>query len=81
MSRAAALAALLILPLAAACSDIGAPSRADVYEWRAVQGSDTLNFHWPPSFLPVRVWAEDQFSLPIYADSSIAAWRRVFLYH
>ena len=81
MSRAAELAALLILPLAAACSDIGAPSRADVYEWRAVQGSDTLNFHWPPSFLPVRVWAEDQFSLPIYADSSIAAWRRVFLYH
>ena len=79
--RRAAAAAMVVLPLLSGCSDIGAPSRADVYEWRAVQGGDTLNFHWPPSFLPVRIWAEDQFSLPLYADSSIAAWRRVFLYH
>jgi len=80
--RCSVRAALLMLaPLAAACSDIGAPSRADYYEWRSVQGTDTLNFHWPPEFLPVRIWAEDQFSLPLYADSSIAAWKRVFLYH
>lgn len=79
--RRAPLVLLLVLPLLGACSDIGSPSRNDVYEWGSVQGSDTLNFHWPPSFLPVRIWAEDQFSLPLYADSSIAAWKRTFLYH
>lgn len=71
----------VVLASLAACSDIGAPSRADIYEWRVVQGTDTLNFHWPQSYLPVKIWAEPQNNLPAYADSSIAAWRRVFLYH
>jgi predicted Zn-dependent protease len=77
LRRLAPAAALILL---GACSDIGGPIRTDIYEWRAVQGTDTLNFHWPQSFLPVRIWAEDQVSLPLYADSSIAAWKRVFLF-
>jgi predicted Zn-dependent protease len=75
------LAPVVALALLAACSDIGGPLRTDnFYDWRVVQGTDTLSFHWPQSFLPVRVWAEDQFSLPAYADSSIAKWKHVFLF-
>jgi predicted Zn-dependent protease len=79
VSRRLAAAALALL--CAGCSDIGSPSRADIYEWRSAQGGDTLSFHWPQSFLPVRIWAEDQHGLPAYADSSIAAWKPAFLYH
>jgi predicted Zn-dependent protease len=76
--RLVPVAALILL---AACSDIGGPLRTDnFYEWRVVQATDTLSFHWPQSFLPVRIWAEDQVSLPLYADSSIAKWKRVFLF-
>lgn len=72
---------VLVATLSAACADIGAPLRTDTYEWRRISGSDTLSFHWPQSYLPVRVWAENQANLPAYADSSIAQWRAAFLYH
>lgn len=63
------------------CADIGAPQRADIYEWRLVSGTDTLNFHWPQSSLPVKIWAEPLDNLDVDADSSIAIWNRAFLYH
>ncbi len=81
MSARATVTATALALMAAACADIGSPSRQDIYEWRSIQGSDTLSFHWPQSFLPVRIWAEDQYSLPAFADSSIAAWKPAFLYH
>ena len=83
MRRTAGLAAL-VAGLAgglAGCGDIGAPLRTDTYEWRRIQGTDTLSFHWPQAFLPVRIWAEPTDNLPAYADSGIAAWNRVFLYN
>ncbi len=81
MSHRSIAAVALAAGLAAACADIGAPTRADLYEWRKVVGTDTLSFHWPQSFLPVRIWAEDSDSLPNDADASIAQWNHVFLYH
>ena len=66
--------------IALGCADIGAPQRTDIYEWRLVSGTDTLNFHWPQSSLPVKVWAEPIDNLDTDADSSIAAWNGVFLY-
>ncbi len=74
------LVAAALLTALAGCSDIGAPLRTDIYEWRIIQGGDTVNFHWPQSFLPVKIWAQPVGNLPTYADSGIAAWRRVFVY-
>lgn len=68
------------------CSDISAPLRDDLYEWRLFvpaavgSGIDTLSFHWPRSALPVRVWVEDTVGLPAYFDRAITVWKSQFLY-
>lgn len=68
------------------CSDISAPLRDDLYEWRLFEpavasgGTDTLTFHWPRSALPVRVWVEDTVGLPADFDRAITVWKSVFLY-
>jgi hypothetical protein len=68
------------------CSDISAPLRDDLYEWRLFvaaavgSGTDTLTFHWPRSALPVRVWVEDTVGLPADFDRAITVWKSVFLY-
>jgi hypothetical protein len=68
------------------CSDISAPLRDDLYEWRlfvpaaAGSGTDTLSFHWSRSALPVRVWVEDTVGLPADFDRAITVWKSVFLY-
>lgn len=77
---AAAVAAL------AACSDIGAPVRGDLYEWRLEApsvpgpGTDTLSFHWSGADLPVRIWVEDVVGLPGHMARAIDVWESVFLY-
>ena len=82
-SRCLAAAAALV---AFACSDIGAPVRSDLYEWRieapAVPGPgvDTLSFHWSHAELPVRVWVEDAFGLPEHMARAIEVWESAFLY-
>jgi predicted Zn-dependent protease len=82
-SRCLAAAAALV---AVACSDIGAPVRSDLYEWRieapAVPGPglDTLSFHWSHAELPVRVWVEDAFGLPEHMARAIDVWESAFLY-
>jgi hypothetical protein len=69
------------------CSDIAAPLRDDLYEWRLFvpaasgSGTDTLSFHWPRSALPVRVWVEDSEGLPEHFDRAITVWKSQFLYH
>jgi predicted Zn-dependent protease len=70
----------MVATLASGCAEIGAPQRTDVYEWRLVTGTDTLNFSWPRSSLPVKIWAESVDNLDTDADASIAAWNGVFLY-
>jgi hypothetical protein len=68
------------------CSDISAPLRDDLYEWRLFvpsvsgPGTDTLTFHWPRSALPVRIWVEDTAGLPAEFDRAITVWKSVFLY-
>ena len=70
----------------AACGDIATPIRNDFYEWRLIvpaasgSGNDSLTFHWPKDRLPVRIWVEDDASLPVNVPAAIAAWRRAFLY-
>jgi hypothetical protein len=84
-SRPRWIAAGLVLA-GAACSDIATPIRNDFYEWRLLvpaasgSGNDSLTFHWPKDRLPVRIWVEDDASLPVNVPAAIAAWRRGFLY-
>ncbi|HSE26967.1 MAG TPA: hypothetical protein VLA95_01960 [Gemmatimonadales bacterium] len=63
--------------LAAGCTDVQAPARAERYEWRL---DGTKSFHWPREALPVRVWVEDTEDLPAYAAGAIADWKSAFLY-
>ncbi len=52
------------------CSDQGPADRPAPYEWRlflpvgAGPAVDTLAFHWPQGSLPVKIWVEDQSSVP-----------------
>ncbi|MBA3346449.1 MAG: hypothetical protein H0T44_14325 [Gemmatimonadales bacterium] len=79
-------AALAFATTVAACSDISAPLRNEVYEWRLFvpaasgDGADTLSFHWDRSFLPVRVWVENTAGLPGHMDRAITTWESVYLY-
>jgi predicted Zn-dependent protease len=72
--------------VALACSDIGAPVRTDLYEWRletpAVPGPglDTLSFHWSKAELPVSIWVEDAVGLPDHMARAIDVWESAFLY-
>jgi len=71
----------IVVAAAAACSEIAAPSRADVYEWRLVVETDTLTYHWAPSSLPVKIWVEDQFDMPSHVARGILEWESAFLYN
>jgi hypothetical protein len=67
---------------AAACADIGSPTRGDLYEFRYVVGpGDTISFHWPTSRMPLRIWAKDTLDLPVYMATAVDTWQREFLYH
>lgn len=77
------IASLALAPLAAAllsCSEIGAPTRADIYEWRIIQTPDTFAFHWPREVLPVRIWVQDIYELPRHTQAAIDGWKDGFLY-
>jgi predicted Zn-dependent protease len=89
MNRSTALSLVAGLALAGglACSDIISPSRSARYDWRLVitydSGGpqvDTLSFHWPRTSLPVKIWVEDQFSVPQRIQQAISLWRSAFLY-
>ncbi len=86
MIRPARWISLGLVAAAGACSDIATPIRNDFYEWRLIvpsasgSGNDSLTFHWPHERLPVRVWVENDASLPENIPRAIAAWRAAFLY-
>jgi len=86
MNRRSRWIALGLVVGGAACSDIASPLRNDFYEWRLIvpsasgPGNDSLTFHWPHDRLPVRVWVENDASLPENLPRAIAAWRTAFLY-
>lgn len=83
LSSRSARALLALAPLTAlvlACGDMGAPTRADIYEWRIIDTPDTASFHWPRESLPVRVWVEDIYDFPAHTQAAIEGWKDVFLY-
>ncbi|MEP6592006.1 MAG: hypothetical protein ABJC19_12565 [Gemmatimonadota bacterium] len=80
-----------LLPLAllavAACSDLVTPLRSNPYEYRKfiskglLDGSvDTVRFHWPRSFLPVRVWVAANDPLLPHMATAVDRWNATFLY-
>ena len=83
----AALFAATAILMGIACSDIIAPSRNSRYDWRLVvtfdsagPQVDTLSFHWPRTSIPVKIWVEDQYSVPARVREGIALWKAAFLY-
>jgi hypothetical protein len=89
MNRSTALSLVAALAIAGgiACTDIIAPSRSARYDWRlfvaydsAGPRIDSLSFHWPRTSLPVKIWVEDQYSVPLHIRQGIALWRGAFLY-
>jgi len=69
----------LLLTLAA-CSNIDSPLLIHTYDFRDIEGADTLTFHWPRSMLPVRVWVADDSPLRPYVETAIDRWQGAFLY-
>lgn len=79
-----ALTALALL-LVAGCSDLVSPRRDGIYEYRLFRpatggGLDTLSFHWPREFLPVKVWVADASPLRDPTTTAVARWQAAFLY-
>lgn len=77
----------LALVLLASCSDIVSPRRSDPYEYRtfvtkgSVDGNiDTVSFHWPRSYLPLRVWVDPNDELFPHVGTAITRWHGAFLY-
>lgn len=73
---------LLVAATAAvlSCGEATSPSRNDLYEWRRVEGADTLSFHWPEDRLPVRIWVQDSLDIPSRVQEGVAAWKAAYLY-
>ncbi len=83
MRRLLPLGCLLI----AACSDLVTPRRSNPYEYRKFiskgvlgGGIDTVSFHWPRAFLPVRIWVAPDDVLRPHVVTAIARWEGSFLY-
>jgi predicted Zn-dependent protease len=68
------------------CSDSAEPSSVTGYDWRLIVAydsagipkMDTLSFHWPRGSLPVKIWVEDQDSLPARVQEGITLWKTAF---
>jgi len=85
MRRAGMIA--MLLGLLAACADVVAPARTQLYEWRLFvpfdslgPRVDTLSFHWPGGSLPVTIWVENQYQMPAHIQRGISVWKSAFLY-
>ena len=73
--------------LLAACSDLISPRRSNPYEYRTFvskgtpDGSvDTVSFHWPRSYLPLRIWVAPEDALQPHVATAISRWESAFLY-
>lgn len=42
--------------------------------------TDTVDFKWPASSLPLRIWVEDTFGLPGRVQAAIASWQGILVY-
>ncbi len=72
---------LLVAAAAAGCGDSTSPPSGVPYDWHLYVDYDsvgprvdTLTFHWPGSALPVKIWVEDQYSMPLRVQEAITLW-------
>lgn len=67
-----------------ACTDIISPPRVDPYEYREFADDNgilvPLAFHWPRSFLPVRIYIAPGDALQPMLERAIAMWEELYLY-
>jgi hypothetical protein len=76
---------MLLCATVASCNNIASPSLTSAYQYALVINDslgnvDTLTFHWPRSFLPVRVWVSDTSLIKTYVPIAIERWQHAFLY-
>jgi len=78
---AVAAAAALAAALAACHENVGPAacydSNAQAYSF-FLNGDSTLVFHWPRSYLPVRVYAEPTGELPVNVQNAMSLWESAF---
>jgi predicted Zn-dependent protease len=82
LTRGAAVLGTALLALLAACHDSVGPGRCfepnvQAYGF-ALNGDTNLVFHWPASYLPVRVYAEPVGNLPANTLAAMALWVGAF---
>ncbi len=67
-----------------ACTDIISPPRVDPYEYRTFTTIDgttkALAFHWPRSYLPVRIHIAPGDPLRPMLERAITMWEELYLY-
>ena len=85
MRGAALLWATVALALLAACHETGGPSacfepNARPYNFD-YNGDTTVVFHWPSSYMPVRVYAEPKGDLPANVQTAMQLWTGAFRCH
>jgi predicted Zn-dependent protease len=82
VKRLAGASGLAFLALLAACHEGVGPGRcfepnAQAYGF-ALNGDTNLVFHWPGSYMPVRVYAEPTGALPANVATGMALWASAF---
>ena len=82
MTRLARIAGVAALVLLGACHEGVGPGRcfepnAVAYSF-ALNGDTNLVFHWPGSYMPVRVYAEPAGALPANVAAGMALWASAF---
>jgi predicted Zn-dependent protease len=82
LTRGAAVLGTALLALLAACHDTVGPAHcfepnAQAYGF-AFNGDTNLVFHWPASYMPVRVYAEPTGNLPANVLAAMALWVSAF---
>lgn len=82
MTRATALLGVVALAALGACHDSVGPGRCfepNVLAYGfALNGDTNLVFHWPASYMPVRVYAEPTGDLPANVTAAMTLWASAF---
>jgi predicted Zn-dependent protease len=72
--------ALVLLALAG-CADVSVPERPAPYRFAyTIPSGFVAVFHWPPSALPVRVWAQPDGDLPTDVAHALRLWEDAAIY-
>ena len=66
-----------VILAAAACTDVEAPARIDIYEFRHPDG---FVFNWPADRQPVRIWVDPRAGMPQKVVEGAVLWLDALLY-